>query len=184
MPSLASMLFGAPARRPTGYNHNDRERSSGHGTGPTMAMDETPTPSTKIVRDYRELRTPYLQKRTEALALLHHIASLVAPIMRAHNWRIPLLEELALDTSRLLGYHEFAYDRSVKICIRLRSQRNPSTAFGELEDIVDALLHELAHFDEKQHDDAFRELWHELRDDYEALYPRAKKLPRSTACGE
>ncbi|KAK2601652.1 hypothetical protein QQS21_004803 [Conoideocrella luteorostrata] len=101
----------------------------------------------------------------DALHTLKKVASLVKPIMRARGWKVGQLAEFYPDQSNLLGLN---VNRGMKICLRLRypSDRNQ---FLSMENVVDTMLHELAHIVHGPHDRKFHALWDQLRDEYQGL---------------
>lgn len=101
----------------------------------------------------------------EALQMLKKIASMVKPIMRLRNWRVGVLTEFYPSETGLLGLN---VNRGQEICLRLRYPGD-ETQFLPLENIVDTMLHELAHIVHGPHDQAFNALWDKLRDEHEAL---------------
>lgn len=146
---------------------------------PTPPLTGSGRPITFGFDGHKELRSSDLRRDSEALGLLHMVASLVAPIMRNHDWYVPLLEEFSPEDPTLEGRHKgTGAGDCVKIQVRLRSPNDPVRSFQALEHVVDTVLHELAHFEHKLHNDAFLKMWNELRDEYEAYYPQAKRLPR------
>ncbi|KAL2436724.1 hypothetical protein ABEF95_013523 [Exophiala dermatitidis] len=101
----------------------------------------------------------------EALQMLRKIASMVKPIMRQRNWRVGILTEFYPSEHNLLGLN---VNQGEKICLRLR-HAGDDTQFLPLENIVDTMLHELAHIVYGPHDQYFHALWDKLRDEHEAL---------------
>ncbi|KAL2430059.1 hypothetical protein ABEF95_002358 [Exophiala dermatitidis] len=101
----------------------------------------------------------------EALQMLRKIASMVKPIMRQRNWRVGILTEFYPSEFNLLGLN---VNQGEKICLRLR-YAGDETQFLPLENIVDTMLHELAHIVYGPHDQYFHALWDKLRDEHEAL---------------
>ena len=112
---------------------------------------------------YQHLAT--FPRADSALTMLRKIASLVKPIMRSRNWRVPVLAEMYPAEQNLLGLNT---NRGARIDLRLRFP-NDKTLFKELEEVVDTMLHELAHNVHGPHDGKFHALWNELRDEYEEL---------------
>lgn len=105
------------------------------------------------------------RRGSEALQMLRKIASIVKPLMRQRNWRVGVLAEFYPRERNLLGLN---INRGEKICLRLRYPGD-DTQFLPLENIVDTMLHELAHIIHGPHDQAFNALWDKLRDEHEAL---------------
>ncbi|EXJ78337.1 hypothetical protein A1O3_09498 [Capronia epimyces CBS 606.96] len=101
----------------------------------------------------------------EALQMLKKVASIVKPIMRLRNWRVGTLTEFYPSEANLLGLN---VDHGVEIRLRLRYPGDENQ-FLPLENIVDTMLHELAHIVYGPHDQAFNALWDKLRDEHEAL---------------
>ncbi|EXJ88339.1 hypothetical protein A1O1_05269 [Capronia coronata CBS 617.96] len=101
----------------------------------------------------------------DALEMLKKIASMVKPIMRLRNWRVGTLTEFYPSEANLLGLN---VNRGQEICLRLRYPGD-ERQFLPLENVVDTMLHELAHIVHGPHDQAFNALWDKLRDEHEAL---------------
>ena len=105
------------------------------------------------------------RRAAEALEKLKKIASLVKPLMRQRNWRVGTLAEFYPAEHNLLGLN---INRGQKICLRLRYPGD-DTQFLPVENVVDTMLHELAHNVHGPHDQHFHALWDKLRDEHEAL---------------
>ncbi|KAG9235589.1 zinc ion binding protein-like protein [Amylocarpus encephaloides] len=116
-----------------------------------------------LVSEYSHLKN--LSREKEALHSLTKIASLVKPIMRARNFKVGVLAEFYPDQQNLLGVN---HDRGQKICLRLRYPGDVNQ-FLPLEQVVDTMLHELAHNVHGPHNQAFHALWDQERKEYEAL---------------
>ncbi|KAL8762064.1 MAG: hypothetical protein Q9184_001872 [Pyrenodesmia sp. 2 TL-2023] len=104
-------------------------------------------------------------REAEALQILRKIASLVKPIMRQRGWRVGILTEFYPPEQNLLGLN---WNRGQKICLRLRYPGD-ERQFLPLEQVVDTMLHELCHNVHGPHNEAFHNLWNQLRDEHEAL---------------
>ncbi|KAH7027701.1 WLM domain-containing protein [Microdochium trichocladiopsis] len=104
-------------------------------------------------------------RASDALHTLKKIASLVKPLMRARGWTVRQLTEFYPNQENLLGLN---VNRGQKICLRLRYPSDRSL-FLPLEQVVDTMLHELAHNVHGPHDGKFHALWDQLRDEHEAL---------------
>lgn len=104
-------------------------------------------------------------RANEALHTLKKVASLVKPIMRARGWKVRQLAEFYPDQTNLLGLN---VNKGMKICLRLRypGDRNQ---FLPTENVVDTMLHELAHIVHGPHDQQFHALWDQLRDECQGL---------------
>ncbi|KFY07179.1 hypothetical protein V492_07375 [Pseudogymnoascus sp. VKM F-4246] len=96
---------------------------------------------------------------------LQRAASLVKPLMRAHNFKVGLLAEFLPKNRGLLGLNT---GNGMTIHVRLRHATDP-TQFFTFEMIMDTLLHELSHNRFGPHDASFHALWDQLRDEYHAL---------------
>ena len=105
------------------------------------------------------------RRASEALEKLKKIASLVKPLMRQRNWRVGTLAEFYPQERNLLGLN---INQGQKICLRLRYPGD-ETQFMPIENVVDTMLHELAHNVHGPHDQHFHALWDKLRDEHEAL---------------
>lgn len=101
----------------------------------------------------------------QALEMLKRIASLVKPIMRAHNWVLPVLSEFFPTNPGLLGMN---VNHGEKIYLRLRPHHSPSWFMDE-EEVVGTMLHELTHNVHGPHDDKFYKFLSGLEDEYYAL---------------
>ncbi|KAG6009162.1 hypothetical protein E4U21_003232 [Claviceps maximensis] len=104
-------------------------------------------------------------RAAEALVTLKKVASLVKPIMRARGWKVGQLAEFYPEQANLLGLN---VNRGMKICLRLRypGDRNQ---FMPTENVVDTMLHELAHIVHGPHNQQFHALWDQLRDECQGL---------------
>ncbi|CAK5280398.1 unnamed protein product [Mycena citricolor] len=96
-------------------------------------------------------------KEQQALEMLKKIASLVKPIMRKHNWVLPVLCEFFPAQSNLLEDPR-----------TFTTAHFPDT-FMELEEVVGTMLHELTHNVHGPHDDKFYKFLSGLQDEYDAL---------------
>jgi DNA-dependent metalloprotease WSS1 len=104
-------------------------------------------------------------RASEALDRLRKIASQVKPLMRQRNWRVGTLAEFYPADHTLLGMN---HNRGEMIQLRLR-HAGDDTQFLPIENVVDTMLHELAHIVQGPHDELFHALWDKLRDEHEAL---------------
>ncbi|OBT70021.1 hypothetical protein VE03_00524 [Pseudogymnoascus sp. 23342-1-I1] len=100
-----------------------------------------------------------------AMNTLQRAASLVKPLMRAHNFKIGLLAEFLPKERGLLGLNTGG---GRTIHVRLRHATD-SAQFFTFQMIMDTLLHELSHNRFGPHDANFHALWDQLRDEYYAL---------------
>ncbi|KAJ7134986.1 WLM domain-containing protein [Mycena crocata] len=114
-----------------------------------------------------------------ALLMLQRIASLVKPIMRKHNWVLPVLCEFFPNNPNLLVCRWYISVEDIlaknadvnagqKILLRLRPAHTPDT-FHEEEDVVQTMLHELTHNVHGPHDEKFDKFLAGLQDEYDAL---------------
>lgn len=101
----------------------------------------------------------------DALQTLRKVASLVKPLMRQRGWRVFILAEFWPDEKNLLGLN---HNHGEKICLRLRYPYD-ERQFLPMEDVVDTMLHELAHIVHGPHDAQFHALWNQLREEHEQL---------------
>ncbi|KAI1618510.1 WLM domain-containing protein [Exophiala viscosa] len=122
-----------------------------------------PTEMDPLVDQFQHLTDK--RRGSEALQMLQKIASIVKPLMRQRNWRVGVLAEFYPHERNLLGLN---INRGEKICLRLRYPGD-DTQFLPFENIVDTMLHELAHIIHGPHDQVFHALWDKLRDEHEAL---------------
>ncbi|OBT44838.1 hypothetical protein VE00_04951 [Pseudogymnoascus sp. WSF 3629] len=106
-----------------------------------------------------------LHRPDVAMNALQRAASLVKPIMRAHNFKVGLLAEFLPKERSLLGLNTGG---GRTIHVRLRHATDP-TQFFTFQMIVDTVLHELSHNRFGAHDANFHALWDQLRDEYYAL---------------
>ena len=104
-------------------------------------------------------------READALRTLRKVASLVKPIMRQRGWRVGILTEFFPPEQNLLGLN---WNRGQKICLRLRYPGD-ERQFLPLEQVVDTMLHELCHNVHGPHNEAFHNLWSQLRDEHESL---------------
>lgn len=116
-----------------------------------------------LVSEYSHLKN--FSRGDEALQKLKKIASLVKPIMRARNWRVGVLAEFYPDEQNLLGIN---MNKGQKICLRLRYPGDKNQ-FLPMEQVVDTMLHELAHIVVSPHNEQFHALWDQERKEYAAL---------------
>ncbi|KAL5345677.1 hypothetical protein ACLOAV_009431 [Pseudogymnoascus australis] len=106
-----------------------------------------------------------LSRPDVAMNTLQRAASLVKPLMRAHNFKVGLLAEFLPKEKGLLGLNTGG---GRTIHVRLRHATDP-TQFFTFQMIMDTLLHELSHNRFGPHDANFHALWDQLRDEYSAL---------------
>lgn len=119
---------------------------------------------TKVVRHYR-WRKLFPQSRV-AGKMLKQVVSLVKPIMIEHNWKIGSLCECYRGSGNYwLGWN---YKQGRKIALRLRHAEDKGE-FLPMEEIVDTMLHELAHMRYSHHNHNFYRLWNELRHEFNIL---------------
>ncbi|KAL8817788.1 MAG: hypothetical protein Q9223_003449 [Gallowayella weberi] len=116
-----------------------------------------------LISEYQHEKTR--PREAEALHTLRKVASLVKPIMRQRSWRVGILTEFFPPEQNLLGLN---WNRGQKICLRLRYPGD-ERQFLPLEEVVDTMLHELCHNVHGPHNEAFHNLWNQLRDEHEAL---------------
>ncbi|GKZ66868.1 hypothetical protein AnigIFM50267_000956 [Aspergillus niger] len=89
--------------------------------------------------------------------LLTNVAGRVTPLIRARGWKLGTLYEVYPDDTNLLGLN---YNQGERIFIRLRSAINE---YLPLPEIIDIMLHELAHVEHHNHGPEFVMLWEQLR---------------------
>ncbi|KAL8714893.1 MAG: hypothetical protein Q9220_001406 [cf. Caloplaca sp. 1 TL-2023] len=116
-----------------------------------------------LVSEYQHEK--HRPRESEALQSLRKVASLVKPIMRQRGWRVGILTEFFPPEQNLLGLN---WNRGQKICLRLRYPGD-ERQFLPLEQVVDTMLHELCHNEHGPHNEAFHNLWNQLRDEHESL---------------
>jgi DNA-dependent metalloprotease WSS1 len=116
-----------------------------------------------VISEYSHER--FRPREAEALLMLRKVASLVKPIMRQRGWRVGVLTEFYPPEQNLLGLN---WNKGQKICLRLRYPGD-ERQFLPIENVVDTMLHELAHIVHGPHDTAFHALWDQLRDEHESL---------------
>ncbi|KAI4096974.1 MAG: hypothetical protein L6R37_006888 [Teloschistes peruensis] len=122
------------------------------------------------MQEYDPLVSEYQHEKSrpreaEALQTLRKVASLVKPIMRQRGWRVGILTEFYPPEQNLLGLN---WNNGQKICLRLRYPGD-ERQFLPLEQVVDTMLHELCHNVHGPHNEAFHNLWNQLRDEHESL---------------
>lgn len=98
----------------------------------------------------------------DALLLLQEVAHRVLPIMRRRRLQVGTLSEFWPSDKYLLGMNYFM---GLKICLRLRDP-NDEEKFLAVDEIVDTMLHELAHNIHDHHDESFHNFWYRLRGEY------------------
>ncbi|KFX94966.1 hypothetical protein O988_06059 [Pseudogymnoascus sp. VKM F-3808] len=106
-----------------------------------------------------------LHRPEVAMDTLQRAASLVKPLMRAHNFKVGLLAEFLPKERGLLGLNTGG---GRIINVRLRHATDP-TQFFTFNMIMDTVLHELCHNRFGPHDANFHALWDQLRDEFSAL---------------
>ncbi|KAJ5124067.1 Zinc finger RanBP2-type [Penicillium bovifimosum] len=116
-----------------------------------------------LISEYRHEKTR--PRESEALLILRKVASLVKPIMRQRAWRVGALCEFYPQQRNLLGLN---VNMGQKICLRLRYPSD-QRQFLPIEEVVDTMLHELAHNVIGPHNQQFHALWNQLRDEHEEL---------------
>lgn len=116
-----------------------------------------------LVSNYEHLADK--RRAPEALQALRKIASLVKPLMRQRNWRVGTLAEFYPSENNLLGLNT---NSGMRIDLRLR-HAGDENQFLPIEQVVDTMLHELAHIVQGPHDQHFYALWDKLRDEHQAL---------------
>ncbi|KXX74344.1 DNA-dependent metalloprotease WSS1 [Madurella mycetomatis] len=108
----------------------------------------------------------------EALSKLKLLGALVTPIMRARGWKVGELAELYQDDEpNLLGLN---CERGVWIKVRLRTAGKPDD-FLHFGEVLDTMLHELAHCAYMDHSDKFQALWDQLRDEMVGMLERLSR---------
>lgn len=100
--------------------------------------------------------------------MLRKVASVVEPIMRRRRWRVGILGEFYPAMEGLVGMN---WNHGAKICLRLREAFD-ERQFLPIEDIVETMLHELAHILHPDHDAAFDALNNQLLIEHEQLLPQ------------
>ncbi|KAI4158849.1 MAG: hypothetical protein LQ342_007085 [Letrouitia transgressa] len=116
-----------------------------------------------LVSEYQHEK--FRPREAEALQTLRKVASLVKPIMRQRSWRVSVLTEFFPPEHNLLGLN---WNKGQKICLRLRYPGD-ERQFLPLEEVVDTMLHELCHIVHGPHNEAFHQLWNQLREEHESL---------------
>ncbi|KAG0314395.1 hypothetical protein BG000_005542 [Podila horticola] len=99
----------------------------------------------------------------EALGILKRVATMVKPIMKAHNWKIGTLAEFY--RSGLLGMNT---NRGAKIELCLRYHNNENE-FLPWEEVLGTMLHELAHNIRGPHDERFYKALNDLNNEYDKV---------------
>lgn len=130
-----------------------------------------------------ELRSSNLRHKTEARALLQEVTSLVGPLLQRRGWTVALVKEFLPGKGQEGHQGQHMIDpqgmRSMELCLRLREHFD-SSRFKRVEDICDALLHELAHLIELTHGSKHNAVWDQLRNEYERMHPRERRLPKKS----
>jgi hypothetical protein len=103
-----------------------------------------------------------LPHQSHALTLLRRCSYIVGPVMRRHGWAVPILSELGPSSSCYGKSHiKYKYTRNrhgntsttivpMKVELRLRDHRDPSR-FVHTYSLIRTMLHELAHFEYRNH---------------------------------
>jgi hypothetical protein len=108
-----------------------------------------PESSSEYIKTITQLkRRP---RSEEALFVLHQVASLVKPVMKACGLKVGILCEFFPKDGRLLGLN---VNHGVKICLRLRPASDVNS-FLPVESIIGTMLHELTHNKFGPHDNKF-----------------------------
>lgn len=81
-----------------------------------------------------------LDRADEAKQTLEKIAWQVEPIMRAHQWRVPVLREFLPRSPNLLGLN---VNKGAEIKVRLRKTKDGD--FFDFNHSLGTMLHELCH---------------------------------------
>ncbi|KAM0745978.1 WLM-domain-containing protein [Meredithblackwellia eburnea MCA 4105] len=102
----------------------------------------------------------------DALKLLKRIHSLVKPIMRKHNWYLPVLVEFFPKQPNLHGLN---INHGQKICLRLRPAEDPHSFLDLEQYLIPTMLHELTHNVRGPHDDIFYKHLDGLQSEYDAM---------------
>ncbi|KAK5091831.1 hypothetical protein LTR70_006361 [Exophiala xenobiotica] len=103
-------------------------------------------------------------KYENALDTLRSLQFLCQNIMTKHNLRVDYLWELDPTHHGVNGCN---IGQGQQIMVRLRNETNAD--FRSMEEIMDTMLHELAHNHYPEHDRHFYSFWNTLRGEYEAL---------------
>ncbi|KAK5954853.1 hypothetical protein OHC33_004579 [Knufia fluminis] len=103
-------------------------------------------------------------KHKKALDMLKSLQFLCQNIMTKHNLRVDFLWEL--DPSHH-GVNGCNIGQGQQIMVRLRNETNAD--FRSMEEVMDTMLHELAHNHYPEHDRHFYGFWNALRKEYEEL---------------
>ncbi|MCJ1426431.1 hypothetical protein MMC29_004334 [Sticta canariensis] len=104
-------------------------------------------------------------REAKALVMLQWIAYLVEPIMRRRGWKVNFLCEFLPQDRKLLGMNA---DHGNCIWLRLRNWRRVDK-FEDMAEILETMLHELAHNVHGHHTRDFWNLYDELRSEYKTL---------------
>ncbi|KAG0083838.1 hypothetical protein BGZ92_010426 [Podila epicladia] len=99
----------------------------------------------------------------EALRILKRVATMVKPLMKAHNWKIGTLAEFY--RSGLLGMNTNRGSK-IELCLRYHNNENE---FLPWEEILGTMLHELAHNIRGPHDAQFYKALNDLNNEYDKI---------------
>ncbi|KCV67515.1 hypothetical protein H696_06034 [Fonticula alba] len=94
-----------------------------------------------------------------ALGLLQRLVEDTKRVLELRGWHVGLLKEFYPKNPQLLGMN-VNYGQTILIRLRLPGR---DSAFLDYEDILETMLHELAHNDIGKHDESFFALLEELR---------------------
>ncbi|KAK9861861.1 hypothetical protein WJX84_005300 [Apatococcus fuscideae] len=120
---------------------------------------------------YKVLDTQILNKPNsqEALKLLQQVARQVQPILRARQWRVPLLSEFSPKNPGLLGLNIGGGGGGTQeIKVRLRKPGDDGT-FYPYDFILGTMLHEIMHNVQGPHNAAFYKMLDTLTEECETL---------------
>lgn len=130
---------------------------------PTSAQAQSIVNTTYHIKQFSaDFRQPKYEK---ALDILRSLQFLCQNIMTKHNLRVDHLWEL--DPSHH-GVNGCNVGQGRQIMVRLRNETN--SGFRSMEEIMDTMLHELAHNHYPEHDRHFYSFWNTLRGEYEGFH--------------
>ncbi|MCJ1423414.1 hypothetical protein MMC29_001297 [Sticta canariensis] len=121
---------------------------------------------------------PFRPREAEALHLLKTVGCLVKPILKQRGWKVDILCEFFVPRSQYLGLN-LGRGQRVFLCLR---DFDKEQEFRPLDELVDTMLHELAHMVHDGHANNFRILYKQLLEDFKGLtvadYKGDKPPPR------
>lgn len=154
---------GGPSR--ASHNNNNSPGGNNRSIPPSAKrpkrLQATSSPGDDVVLLFKTCGRDNDEK---AMMMLKRVASLVKPLMKKHNFRLPLLTEMFPDNPNLLGLN-VGGGREIRLRLRYASDES---RFLDEESVVGTMLHELTHNRRSPHDAQFYKILDEFTAEYEA----------------